>query len=391
LRYVFDTGFNGAATYSYGVPSIDGGNWWSYAAANIYTNVVSTPPMPWRNPATATNGLMWGRVRNASTGEFVDDATVTVAGRPAVKSDGNGYYIATLIPASGTGAVYSVTAGKTGFAPQTLSNAVVLPGDIVRYDLFLNPPATPTGLSATALSSSAIRLAWTDNATNETGYRVARAPAATGPFSTVANLPANATAWTNSGLSSGTTYFYRLWATNAYTASADSAVVSATTLSPPVITQQPQDQTVLAGQNATFQVVATGIPAPSYQWRFNGTNLPGATASVLTLTNVQPQHAGLYSVLVSNVVAAVLSSNALLTVTLPAPPQVEAIRRLPDGRILLRVTGEPGRYAIDAATNLAAPVFWNELTNFVIGTNWFEFTDPDAPLPQRFYRPRFIP
>lgn len=480
LRYVFDTGFNGAATYSYAVPyapTFDSGNWWTYVATNLYTNVVSTPPMPWRNPATATNGLIWGRVRNASTGEYVDDATVTVAGRPGVKSDGNGYYIATLIPASGTGTLHAVTASKTGFASQTLSNVVVLPGDIVRYDLFLNPPAAPTGLSATALSGSAIRLSWTDNATNETGYRVARALAASGPFTNIANLPANSTTWTNTGLSSGTTYYYRLWATNAYTASADSPVVSATTLVPPTITQQPQDQTVVAGQNAsfsvvatgsaplsyqwrfygtnlpgavassytrtnaqpehagpysvvvsnaagsvtssnalltvhvgptiiqqpqdivvragsnaTFQVVATGIPEPSYQWRFNGTNLPGATASVLTLTNVQPEHAGVYSVLVSNVVAAVLSSNATLTVTLPTPPHVDAILRLPDGRILLRVSGEPGRYAIDAATNLAPPpVVWSELTNFLTDTNQFEFADPEANLPQRFYRPRLVP
>ncbi|MCX8092126.1 MAG: family 10 glycosylhydrolase, partial [Verrucomicrobiae bacterium] len=132
LRYVFDTGFNGAATYSYAVPfatAFDSGNWWTYVATNLYTNVVSTPPMPWRNPATATNGIMWGRVRNASTGEYVDDATVTVAGRPAVKSDGNGYYVVTLIPASGTGTLHTVTASKTGFASQTLSNVVVLPGD----------------------------------------------------------------------------------------------------------------------------------------------------------------------------------------------------------------------------------------------------------------------
>ncbi|MCX8090789.1 MAG: hypothetical protein N3I86_07620, partial [Verrucomicrobiae bacterium] len=98
-----------------------------------------------------------------------------------------------------------------------------------------------------------------------------------------------------------------------------------------------------------------------------------------------------YSVLVSNVVAALLSSNATLTVTLPSAPHVEAITRLPDGRIVLRVSGEPGHYAIDAATNLAPPVAWSELTNFITGTNTFEFTDPDSSLPQRFYRPRLVP
>ena len=78
--------------------------------------------------------------------------------------------------------------------------------------------------------------------------------------------------------------------------------------------------------------------------------------------------------------------------TLPTPPRVDAILRLPDGRILLRVSGEPGRYAIDAATNLAPPpVVWSELTNFVTDTNQFEFTDSESPPPRRFYRPRLVP
>lgn len=84
--------------------------------------------------------------------------------------------------------------------------------------------------------------------------------------------------------------------------------------SPPVITLQPQSRTIKQGADAAFAVVATGTPAPGYQWRFNGTNIAAATASTYTRTNVQPADAGSYSVVVSNSQGTVISSNAPLTV-----------------------------------------------------------------------------
>jgi hypothetical protein len=156
LQYVFTGqagggGFNGAVTFSYGVPNtaVDGGDWWSYAAASIYPSAVSTPSMPWRNPATATEGMMWGRVQDAKSGQYVDDATVTVLGGPSVKTDGNGYYVATMIPATAAGTVHSTTASKTGMAPQTKPSAKVLAGDVVRYDFYLNVPRITVGLTDT--------------------------------------------------------------------------------------------------------------------------------------------------------------------------------------------------------------------------------------------------
>jgi len=68
----------------------------------------------------------------------------------------------------------------------------------------------------------------------------------------------------------------------------------------PIINTQPQNLTVLAGSNATFSVSATGPGPLSYQWKFNGTNISGATGSVLSLANVQPINAGSYQVIVTN-------------------------------------------------------------------------------------------
>jgi hypothetical protein len=86
---------------------------------------------------------------------------------------------------------------------------------------------------------------------------------------------------------------------------------------PPVITSQPTNRTVVVGQSATFSVTATGTAPLRYQWRFNGTNIVGATNTLVTLNNVQLAQAGNYSVLVSNLVDSVISSNAVLTVNTP--------------------------------------------------------------------------
>ena len=90
------------------------------------------------------------------------------------------------------------------------------------------------------------------------------------------------------------------------------------TPTPPIITTQPASQTNSVGSAAVFTVQATGTLPLGYQWSFNTTNLPGATNATLILANLQFSQAGNYAVLVSNVVATTLSSNAVLTVS-PAP------------------------------------------------------------------------
>ena len=83
---------------------------------------------------------------------------------------------------------------------------------------------------------------------------------------------------------------------------------------PPAITSQPYDQTVTTGGSATLSVGATGNPAPSYQWRFNGATIAGATSSTYQINNVQASNAGVYSVVVSNSAGNISSNGATLTV-----------------------------------------------------------------------------
>ena len=89
----------------------------------------------------------------------------------------------------------------------------------------------------------------------------------------------------------------------------------------PFIEIQPVSQTVPFGQpSVSFSVFAVGPGTLTYQWRFNGTNVIGATNSSLTLNFVQYSQAGNYSVVVANSFGSTLSSNAVLTVVPPTPP-----------------------------------------------------------------------
>ncbi|HXG48038.1 MAG TPA: immunoglobulin domain-containing protein, partial [Methylomirabilota bacterium] len=87
---------------------------------------------------------------------------------------------------------------------------------------------------------------------------------------------------------------------------------------PPVVLRHPAPVTVIRDQTAVFEVAGGGSAPFSYQWQHNGNDIPGATTPTLVLTNVQAAQAGSYRALVFNTAGAVASSNALLTVLIPA-------------------------------------------------------------------------
>ncbi len=95
----------------------------------------------------------------------------------------------------------------------------------------------------------------------------------------------------------------------------------------PVLNDQPSARSVVQGSNATFTVGVSGTAPFSYQWKFNGTNLPNATNAALTLTAVQPSQAGAYSVFVFNGAGSTTSSNATLLVLLPVAFTLQPINQ----------------------------------------------------------------
>ena len=91
-------------------------------------------------------------------------------------------------------------------------------------------------------------------------------------------------------------------------------------LQPPVVTQQPADLTVTAGQPASFSVAASGTPPVAYQWQRGGTAIAGATAATYTVTMTVLGDSGAnFRAVVSDAGGSVTSRVATLTVTQSAP------------------------------------------------------------------------
>jgi hypothetical protein len=109
------------------------------------------------------------------------------------------------------------------------------------------PPAAPSGLTATVISDSQINLAWTDNSNNETGFKIERC---TGndctDFEPIAEVGANVTNYSNTGLTASTTYTYRVLAYNSGGDSGYSNSASATTHAAPAVPAAPTNLTATA-------------------------------------------------------------------------------------------------------------------------------------------------
>lgn len=86
---------------------------------------------------------------------------------------------------------------------------------------------------------------------------------------------------------------------------------------PVKIVAHPQSQSVIQGGSVTFVVSAMGSQPITYQWRHQGTNIPNATNYFLQLSNIQSNRAGNYVVVVSNMLGALTSDSATLTVYVP--------------------------------------------------------------------------
>src|SRR5262249_30428241 len=126
------------------------------------------------------------------------------------------------------------------------------------------------------------------------------------------------------------TYFVSI--SNIYSSST-SAPVTLSFGAQPAIISQPASVTTNAGSIVNFNVTASGNPAPSYQWQFNGTNLGGATGTSFTLSNVQTNNNGSYTVVVSNSVASITSAPAILIVSGSAGPEPATITLQPVSQI----------------------------------------------------------
>jgi hypothetical protein len=155
------------------------------------------------------------------------------------------------------------------------------------------PPAAPSGLTAAAASSSQISLGWTDNSSNENGFRIERCQnAGCSSFSQIAEVGSNVTAFGDSGLAPSTTYVYRVRAFNAEGTSSYSNAAEATTqAAPPASNSHVGDldgSGANDGRNWTANVMVSVHDthhSPVANAMVSGTWSNGATGSAACTTN----------------------------------------------------------------------------------------------------------
>ena len=132
-------------------------------------------------------------------------------------------------------------------------------------------------------------------------------------------------------------------------------------------------------------VVASGLPPPAYQWRFNGTPLAGKTSSSLVISNAQFTNEGDYTVVLTNAAGTNTSPAAHLTVRVGLFPPMLANSRLENRMPAFDATGPVNtKVVILYSPDMAA---WTPMFTNATPSGTWHFLDTNAPpLGSRFYR-----
>jgi titin len=223
-----NTGLTASTTYSYRVRAYNGVGDSGYSNAASATTLSAPPNAPsnltatgasssqinlsWVDNSTNESGFKIERCQGASCSNWTPIATL---GANVKTYSDSGLSASTTY--SYRVLAYSA-AGNSGY-----SNAASATTQSV-------PLTAPSNLTATGASSSQINLAWTDNATNETGFKIERCKGSTcTSFTQITTVGVNVTTYSNTGLTRNTSYRYRVRAYNAAGDSAYSNIAAAKT------------------------------------------------------------------------------------------------------------------------------------------------------------------
>jgi titin len=254
-----DRGLSSGSTYFYRVSSFKTGATSGFAGPTSAVTYPTIPTAPsnlrFTDRTTGKLALAWNDNSNNETG-FVIESSL----------NGSSYNFLNTVGANVTGYdVGGLSAGTTYFFQVAAFNAggTSAFSGATSWQTLPNAPATPTFTSILAGSSSQININWT-NVANETGYNLYRSLNDVS-YTGITTLGSDVTGFTNSGLSAGTTYFYKIEAFNSGGTSALSGSTSATTLPAGTTPSAPTGFTALSATDSTVTL----------QWTDTSTNEDG--------------------------------------------------------------------------------------------------------------------
>jgi endo-1,4-beta-xylanase len=242
------------------------------SASSNYTQdfvITVTPPMP----STPT-----GVTATAASSSSITVGWTTVTGAASYKvyrsSTSGGAYSLIGSPASNTYTDTGLSASTTYYYEVSAVNAGGESGQS-GYVSVTTAPSTPTGITATAASSSSITVSWT-TVTGATSYKVYRSSTSGGAYSLIGSPASNT--YTDTGLSASTIYYYEVSAVNAGGESGQSGYVSVTTINPFVGTWNGTGGRILTF-NANGTVTANWMGTGTYTCSGNIASMTFGSAS----------------------------------------------------------------------------------------------------------------
>jgi FtsP/CotA-like multicopper oxidase with cupredoxin domain len=185
---------------------------------------VTLPAAPSTLAAALTNigiNVTWLDKSNNEKGFTLQRSTSSTFGGPTTFN----------LPANTTSyADNAVTANTTYYYRVRSYNIVGISAWATAVRIVPTSPMPPSGLVVTGATRTSLTLGWKDNSTFETGFYLQRANASTGPWGTIATLPANTITYTNTGLNNNRAYYYRIQAYNNFGTSVSSNTATGNTL-----------------------------------------------------------------------------------------------------------------------------------------------------------------
>ena len=365
---------------------------WQRNGINISGAISPTYSIP--NPGLGDNGAKFRCLVSNAFGNISSlEATLTVNAAPTITTQPANQFVL-----EGQPATFSVAAAGSGpLSYQWQRNAVNIAGASSSTYVLANTSSSDHGAKFRCVVTNSFGAATSSEAilnvnsppvittqpSNQTvleGQPATFSTAATGTGPLTYQWQRNAV---NIGGATSSTYIlantstsdngakFRCVVTNSFgTATSNEATLNVN--SPPVITTQPSNQTVLEGQPATFSIAATGTGPLSYQWQRNATNITGANSSTYILANTSTSDNGAkFRCVVTNLFSAATSSEATLTVN-----SLPVITAQPSNQTVLE--GQSATFTVAATGTGPLSYQWQRNATNITGANSSTYTLPSA-------------